>query len=516
MTRGRWPLAAAGVTLIIGVWRLGDVRPSFDVPMGISVSDAVRKAPEGAVLRLQPGVHAPFEVTRRVTVEAAPGAIVRGPVTVRADGAELVGLRVRGGESGIAVLAADGVRIRQADIRGAELHGIEVVAGSARIDDCTIGRFTTRYGQGIEVRNANGTGRTVVEGCTITAGQEGLVSHVSRVEFLRNRVTGTTLRAIVITEMSEGLAEGNTVERVSGAALYCGDMSHCEIRGNDVREVGPARGAGRSHAGHGAVAWYYSMMRISANSFDGLDGQQTFLSIGSTTTDRFPLGIWPAGWSGLLPGLVVVGISVLTVVAVRAMVFPWVRRVKGRAPALPIAGSVPAEALWILLGGFAVQSFHMLEHVVQVFQVYVADAEVRNGLLGALVDTEWVHFGYNVAALAFIVWAWTLVRPDRGPLVARAGAGAPFLLAALFIQTYHVGEHVAKVVQHLQTGIDPAPGLIGGQLGLVWFHFGINLSVYLGMAAPLVAAFLSLLRDHRGPIPTRGHASSTPILVSRA
>jgi hypothetical protein len=172
--------------------------------------------------------------------------------------------------------------------------------------------------------------------------------------------------------------------------------------------------------------------------------------------------------------------------------------------------------VWVLVAGFAVQSFHMLEHVVQVFQVYVADAEVRKGLLGAVVDTEWVHFGYNVAALAFIAWAWTLVRPDRGPLAVHARASAGFLLAALVIQTYHVSEHVAKVVQHVQTGIDPAPGLVGGQLGLVWFHFGINLSVYLGMAAPLVAVFASLLRRHSGLIPRRGHASSTPILVSRA
>jgi hypothetical protein len=53
------------------------------------------------------------------------------------------------------------------------------------------------------------------------------------------------------------------------------------------------------------------------------------------------------------------------------------------------------------------------------------------------------------------------------------------------------------MVQHLAQGIDPAPGLLGGRVGLVWFHFGINLAVYVGMALPAVSALRARLRGVR-------------------
>jgi hypothetical protein len=56
-------------------------------------------------------------------------------------------------------------------------------------------------------------------------------------------------------------------------------------------------------------------------------------------------------------------------------------------------------------------------------------------------------------------------------------------------------EHTAKIVQHILTGADPAPGVIGHSVGLVWFHFGINLAVYAGAVVPavwLLARFVPL------------------------
>jgi hypothetical protein len=150
----------------------------------------------------------------------------------------------------------------------------------------------------------------------------------------------------------------------------------------------------------------------------------------------------------------------------------------------------------------------MLEHAVQVFQVYVADAEVRSGILGRRFDAEWVHFAYNLAALAFLLWVARAVW--RGELGWRAAAGAPaaFLAAAALTQTYHLAEHVAKVVQHELRSIDPAPGLLGGPVGLVWFHFGINLAVYAGF----VLGAVPLLRHPwagRAPAPVPGGAWTT-------
>lgn len=52
-----------------------------------------------------------------------------------------------------------------------------------------------------------------------------------------------------------------------------------------------------------------------------------------------------------------------------------------------------------LLVGVTVQSFHMVEHVLQVVRVFGLGAPSRGGLLGPMVDSEWVHFTYNAAVL---------------------------------------------------------------------------------------------------------------------
>lgn len=44
------------------------------------------------------------------------------------------------------------------------------------------------------------------------------------------------------------------------------------------------------------------------------------------------------------------------------------------------------------------------------------------------------------------------------------------------------------MAQHLSLGVQTAPGLVGAELGLVWFHFGINLAVYAGMMIGLAKA----------------------------
>lgn len=485
-----------GVAAVVGAaWVLGSRPMVIRVPPGSSVSDAVRAAPAGAVIRLLPGTHDPFEVARPVAVEGDAGAVVRGPVTVTADGVRLADLVVVGGETGIVVRDADDVLMEGVTVHGARLHGIEVAPGSVRIEGCRISGLGSPYAQGFEVRNSNGRPRTVVEGCTVSSGQEGLVAHVSRVEFRDNTVTGTTLRAIVITEMSEGLMEGNVVREVSGIGLYCGDESHCEIRHNLVRGVAPAEGAGPSHAGYGAVALYYATMRLSDNTFQGLAAREPVrLALSSVQTERFPLAIWPPGWRGAVPALWVAGLSLVGLGLVRGAAEPYLRRLRRRQAAGGTATSrLPGVAAAVLAGGLLVQAFHMLEHFVQVYQIHVADAEIRSGLAGARVDTEWVHFTYNTAVLAFLVWAWWLVRSGRAGSWSQIPE-VSWLFAALLIQGYHFAEHAAKIVQHLVTGVDPAPGLFGARVGLVWFHFGINVAVFAGAAVPIFAAARAGLR----------------------
>jgi hypothetical protein len=467
-------------------WGLASA-PATEIAPGSAV-----QAAEGGTIRLLSGSHPAFEIsTPGLTVEAEPGAVVRGPVVVRADGVTLRGLRIEGGASGITVEDAEDVRLDDLVVTGAELHGIELEDASATITGCRVSALGHPMAQGIEIRNSSSRPRSVVEGCAVAGGQEGLVTHSSRVEFLDNTVTRTTMRAIAITEMSEGLMEGNIVRDVLGSGLYCGDMSHCEIVGNDVRVVRDDRSGIRSRAGFGAVGWYHSALRLRDNAFAETDAGPVRLAIGSFRTERFPLSVWGPGLPGLVPGLLVSGLALLLVVGVRLAVGPVVRR-RARRPLPP--APVTRGAIAILLYGFAVQSFHMLEHLVQVVQVYAMDAEQRAGLLGRWIDLEWVHLFYNLTVLAFVWWIWRLVRPG-GPEHERLGASAPWVLAGVVIQGYHLVEHTAKMVQHLALGIMTAPGILGDEVGLVWFHYGINLAVYAAMAIPVLVLARWWLRE---------------------
>jgi hypothetical protein len=49
-----------------------------------------------------------------------------------------------------------------------------------------------------------------------------------------NRVHGTTLRGITMTEMSMGEVVGNQVTNALGVGIFCGDRSECEVQRNVV------------------------------------------------------------------------------------------------------------------------------------------------------------------------------------------------------------------------------------------------------------------------------------------
>ena len=505
-------LTAAALMGGLAVFLVGS-RPSVaEIPPGDAAARLARAAPPGTVLELAPGIHAPLLIDRSLTVRGLPGAVVDGGIRILADGVRLEGLSVEGGENGITVHRAEGVTIQDVEVSGFSMHGIELVESSASVSDCAIHSPAGEYAQGVEVRNSNGLPRSVVRGCTIEGGREGLLTHVSRAEFLGNHVTGTTLRAIAVTEMSEGLIQGNTVEGVRGIGLFCSDVSRCEIRGNVVRDVIPEPAAGKSHEGYAAVAWYYATMRLADNVWDVRTSPPVRITHGSKLTSSFPLYLWPPGWTGALPGLVVIAIAVGLLTATRWAVEPLMRRLRRRATAPARGGgSLTATAWKVLIAGFAIQSFHMIEHGVQVWQVYVVHAENRAGFVGAHFNTEWIHLAFNLGVIAFVAWAWALARPARGPLSERLGFAGTWLLAAVVLQSYHVTEHVAKIVQHVGAGLNPAPGILGGQVGLVWFHFGINLSVYLGIAIPAAVLTRRWLRERREQVL---HAEPASVLAT--
>jgi hypothetical protein len=483
----------AAVLAILGLGLLTALSgPKVAIRPGSPVAETAASAGPGATLRLLPGLHPGFALrTPDVTVEGAPGARIRGGIDLLADGITLREVTVEGGTEGVSVRKAEGITLEDVVVRGATLHGIEVVDAAAEIRGCRVTGMRDPLAQSIEIRNASTRPRTLVEGCTISGGKEGVITHSARVELRDNRVSATTIRGIAISEMSEGVMDGNTVQGVTGVGLYCGDMSHCEISGNVVRGVRDDGSGALSRSGFAVVGWYHSTLRLQGNTFADTDAGGLRLALGSITTDRFPLSVWGRGLAGLVPGVLVSALSLLLVVGVRLAVGPLVRR---RAAVAAEPSSAQAGAIAILLYGFAVQSFHMLEHGVQVVQVYALDAEQRAGILGSWIDLEWVHFVYNLTVLAFVWWTWRLVRPG-GAEHARLGVSAPWVMAGLIIQGYHVVEHTAKIFQHLALGIRTAPGIFGDEVGLVWFHYGINLAVYAAMVVPVWVLVRSWLRE---------------------
>ena len=111
---------------------------------------------------------------------------------------------------------------------------------------------------------------------------------------------------------------------------------------------------------------------------------------------------------------------------------------------------VAAAVLGVLL---FLQSFHMLEHVVQVIQFYVLDrpGALSFGLLSAL-NAEWVHFTWNWFVFGLLIF-----------LMSR-GLRNPWAWVLLTWSLLHSLEHTYMLVRHYmvlnelaQMGILPLP-----------------------------------------------------------
>lgn len=136
------------------------------------------------------------------------------------------------------------------------------------------------------------------------------------------------------------------------------------------------------------------------------------------------------------------------------------------------------------LGIILLQGFHEIEHITQVFQRFVFDNPKGAGILGTWVDIEPVHVGYNGAfllliALAFWVGGFLRSLARRHPLTFG------LMTFALLFETYHFVEHIFKLVQFIDTGMNGTPGILGHFFNLVWLHFTYNTIAYI----PLVVVF---------------------------
>lgn len=140
-------------------------------------------------------------------------------------------------------------------------------------------------------------------------------------------------------------------------------------------------------------------------------------------------------------------------------------------------------ALWFL-GLLLFQGGHELEHVVQVIQRYVLGNPKGAGILGSWINIEPVHLTYNGLFLAFIAlcfWQGRLL----GNLIQHHPVAFWLMTFALLFETYHFVEHIVKMAQFLETGINGTPGILGHFVNIVWLHFTYNTIAYV----PLLAVF---------------------------
>jgi hypothetical protein len=241
-------LAAAAPLLLAGVLGVAWVSqpPTVNLPAGV--------------------FQGPLVLDRAQTLVGERGAVVRGGIVITADGVTVRNVQVIGGELGIEVRDAEDVTLERVVVTDAHLDGINVRRSTVTIRDCRIERLRSPYAQGIDISFGFDLGVNVVEGCTVTGGQEGIVSHFAHMDVRRNTVTGTSQRAITLTEMSMGRAVENEIRDVRGVGIFCGDYSECRIERNVIVGVAPDRASGdRTKQGYGVQSHYYSHVVARGN-----------------------------------------------------------------------------------------------------------------------------------------------------------------------------------------------------------------------------------------------------------
>jgi hypothetical protein len=192
------------------------------------------------VVHLAAGVHqGPLVITHREVLVGEPGAVVRGGIVVRASGVTVKNVTVVGGENGITVERVRGTVLDGVSVSGPTLDGIHVRLAGVVIKNCTVDMLGNTLGQGIDISYTMDMGRTMVEGCTVTGGMEGITTHSSMTEIMHNSVSRTTMRGISVTEMSMGMVMDNEVRDARGIGIWCNDRSMCMIERNTVLDTRP-------------------------------------------------------------------------------------------------------------------------------------------------------------------------------------------------------------------------------------------------------------------------------------
>jgi Right handed beta helix region len=234
----------------------------------------VALAMQPPTVRLSSGVHeGPLVLDSAQNLVGDPGAVVRGGIVVTADNVTVRNVTVVGGENGIEVDDAHNVTLDQVRISGAKLDGIHVRRSSVSIRNCLIHSPAGEYAQGIDISFGFDLAPSVVEDCTVIGGREGIVTHFAMARVSDNLVSGTSLRALTLTEMSMAVVDGNEVRDSLGVGIFCGDYSECEIDDNSIDGIRVDDASGdKTRMGFAILAHYGAKAELEDNQVSNSPG----------------------------------------------------------------------------------------------------------------------------------------------------------------------------------------------------------------------------------------------------
>ena len=241
-------------------------------PVALAAVLGVAWATQPPTVRLETGVHeGPLVLDRSQRLVGEPGAVVRGGIVITADDVTVKNVTVLGGEIGISVSDSLRVVLEDVTVMGAELDGIQARLSQVDVRNCSVTEPGSDHAQGIDISFGMELPHSHVDGCHVGAGfLEGIATHFAMVDLLDNRVEGTTLRGIAMTEMSMGKIEGNVVRDAHGVAVFCGDWSHCEIEDNTIVGTRADHASGAlSRRGYAIQASYYALAEVDGNALVG-------------------------------------------------------------------------------------------------------------------------------------------------------------------------------------------------------------------------------------------------------
>jgi hypothetical protein len=138
-----------------------------------------------------------------------------------------------------------------------------------------------------------------------------------------------------------------------------------------------------------------------------------------------------------------------------------------------------------------IQGIHVIEHVIQLAQVYVFGVSDDDafGLLGYVFQfqgtEEWLHLVFNVT---FLLALYALVLPMRGfvPQTIPVWAFGVFLAGAIGLESWHVIEHSVIIANVIKNSGCPCPGIGDAALGVTdtQLHFVYNAVAYAATVTP--------------------------------